>query len=97
MGKQLSSSTSQVSLGMALAVPTFSEACLDLFTLDGSLSPLQAFSVFDLIQPLAHRMGLHDAMTTSWRGRLAQRGIDTTLTAQLVRSPILNTSFERVS
>lgn len=52
---------------MALAVPIFSEACLDLdvFTLDGSLSPLQAFSAFDLIQPVAHRRGLHDAMTTS--------------------------------
>lgn len=58
MGKQLSSSTSQVSLGMAMAVPIFSEACLDLFTLDGSLSPLQAFSAFDLIQPFAHCRGV---------------------------------------
>lgn len=41
-----------------MAVPIFSEACLDLFTLDGSLSPLQAFSAFDLIQPFAHCRGV---------------------------------------
>lgn len=68
-----------------------------MFTLDGSLSPLQAFSAFDLIQSLAHHRGLHDAMTTSWRGRLAQRGADIIPTAQLARSQILNTSFEWVS